>query len=33
MEGRQPPALTTRRLMQLPRIPLEWQSQRKVLGF
>ena len=33
IEGRQPPALTTRRLMQLPRIPLEWQSQRKVLGF
>lgn len=33
LEGRQPPALTTRRLMQLPRIPLEWQSQRKALGF
>lgn len=33
LEGRHPPALTTRRLMQLPRIPLEWQSQRKALGF
>ncbi|HWV12607.1 MAG TPA: recombinase family protein, partial [Sphingobium sp.] len=33
LEGRHPPALTTRRMMQLPRIPLEWQSQRKALGF
>lgn len=33
LEGRHPPTLTTRRLMQLPRIPLEWQSQRKALGF
>lgn len=33
VEGRHPPALTARRLMQLPRIPLEWQSQRKALGF
>lgn len=33
MEGRHPPALTTRRMMQLPRIPRDWRSQRKVLGF
>lgn len=33
MEGRHPPALTTRRMMQLPRIPLDWRSQRQALGF
>ena len=33
MEGRHPPALTTRRMMQLPRIPLDWRGQRQALGF
>jgi site-specific DNA recombinase len=33
IEGRHPPALTTRRMMQLPRIPLDWRSQRQALGF
>ena len=33
MEGRHPPALTTRRMMQLPRIPVDWRSQRQALGF
>jgi hypothetical protein len=33
LEGRHPPALTTRRMMQLPRIPLDWRGQRQALGF
>lgn len=31
--GRQPPELTTRRLMDDTRLPLEWDEQRRVLGF
>lgn len=33
LEGRHPPSLTTRRMMQLPRIPFDWTSQRQALGF
>lgn len=33
LEGRQPPSLTVRALMKHPRIPLDWESQRRALGF
>ena len=33
LTGRQPRSLTTRRLMQQPRIPLDWKQQRQALGF
>jgi hypothetical protein len=31
--GRQPPALTANKLMADTRLPLEWNDQRKALGF
>ena len=33
LTGRHPRSLTTRRLMQQPRIPLDWKQQRQELGF
>ena len=33
LEGRQPPSLTPRRLMKHAAIPLDWNGQRKALGF
>jgi hypothetical protein len=33
LEGRQPPALTAKRLRDLPEIPLCWHDQRALLGF
>jgi hypothetical protein len=33
VDGRQPPELTARRLMDDTRLPLEWTEQRKALGF
>lgn len=33
VEGRQPVALTGRRLLRTANIPLEWQQQRELLGF
>ncbi|HVJ70910.1 MAG TPA: hypothetical protein VM531_05270, partial [Sphingomicrobium sp.] len=33
MEGRQPPGLTGRRLLRATDIPLDWNEQRRLLGF
>ncbi len=33
LEGRQPVDLTTQKLRELPRLPLEWGQQRRILGF
>jgi len=33
LDGRQPPGLTVRRLMDDTRLPLDWQAQRRSLGF
>ena len=33
LDGRQPPSLTSRRLMKHAAIPLDWKGQRKELGF
>ena len=33
LEGRQPQHLTAKKLRILPELPLEWQEQRKILGF
>jgi len=33
LEGRQPPGLTTARLMRNSRLPLDWREQRDILGF
>jgi site-specific DNA recombinase len=33
LDGGQPPELTSRRLMRLAAIPLDWKAQRKALGF
>jgi site-specific DNA recombinase len=33
LSGKQPPELTARRLMDDPRLPLDWNEQRRCLGF
>lgn len=33
LDGNQPPALTSRRLLKLPALPLAWADQRTLLGF
>ena len=33
LEGRQPPWLTSRRLLKYTSVPLDWKDQRQVLGF
>jgi site-specific DNA recombinase len=34
IHGRQPPQLTAKRLMRLtPRLPVDWEEQRTLLGF
>ena len=33
LEGRQPQHLTAKKLRSLPELPLDWQEQRKILGF
>ena len=33
LEGRQPERLTTKVLRELPDLPLDWDAQRKLLGF
>lgn len=33
LEGRQPGPLTAKKLRRLPSLPLDWQEQRKILGF
>jgi ParB-like chromosome segregation protein Spo0J len=33
LSGRQPPELTARRLMDDTRLPLDWNEQRRCLGF
>jgi hypothetical protein len=33
LEGRQPPSLTSRRLLKYTSVPLDWKSQRLALGF
>lgn len=33
LEGRQPPSLTSRRLLKYTSVPLDWKGQRKALGF
>lgn len=33
LDGRQPSSLTPRRLLKYARVPLDWKSQRKALGF
>jgi DNA invertase Pin-like site-specific DNA recombinase len=33
LEGRQPPSLTSRRLLKYTSVPLDWKSQRQALGF
>lgn len=33
LDGRQPPAMTSRTLLMTPDLPLDWDAQRKLLGF
>jgi site-specific DNA recombinase len=33
VEGRQPPALSGRRLLRCASLPIDWNGQRRVLGF
>jgi len=33
LEGRQPVELTTRRLLRIADLPVDWQCQRRLLGF
>jgi hypothetical protein len=33
LNGNQPPELTARKLMDDTRLPLDWNEQRRVLGF
>jgi site-specific DNA recombinase len=33
LDGRQPPAMTSRTLLMTPDLPLDWSTQRHLLGF
>ena len=33
LRGQQPPSLTADRLSRMPRIPMDWQAQKSLLGF
>jgi site-specific DNA recombinase len=33
LKGREPQDLTTDRLLRLPKLPIDWQTQRELLGF
>ncbi len=33
VEGRQPPALSGRRLLRFASLPIDWADQRRLLGF
>ena len=33
IEGRQPPSLTGQRLAKITNLPLDWNEQRRMLGF
>jgi site-specific DNA recombinase len=33
LDGRHPPDLTAAKLTRMPRLPLDWSQQKRVLGF